>query len=167
MKYSVIIYLLFSLASCQEVQRDNTVKIAELDTTSIVLDPSNVLDVVVNKSKNYTSFIIRDSTAVQSIMGCGNTFPIFQGSNISCDTIRFAKGKKDAYFFRTYVVGSTYGAEVNYLLYQSTGWELFRIPFDNNEVVFNKVTKAHEIIQMIRGQEIARYTFSEGLLKQL
>lgn len=73
-----------------------------------------------------------------------------------------------SYLLRTYVNGSTYGAEVNYIIYKEyERWNIFRIPFDKNDVRYDAVKKVHQILNIKMDDEIEKYTFSNGLLTRI
>lgn len=136
-----------------------------IDTTIFVLDKTWKLDIVENKTKNYTAIILRDSTSISSLIGSGNTFPIKKNNEVCLDTILLNGGSMKAYLMRTYVNGSTYGAEVNYIIYQSSVyWELFQIPFDQSEIKFDTLNKELYVIKCLNGINVAEYKFSNGIL---
>lgn len=80
----------------------------------------------------------------------------------------FTRGGEKSYLLRTYVNGSTYGAEVNYIIYKEFGWwNIFRIPFDKNDVRYDAAKKEHQILNVKMDDEIEEYTFSHGLLTHI
>jgi hypothetical protein len=139
-----------------------------VDTTRIKLDSICTLDILVHKTKNYTALVLRDSSAINTLIGYGNTFPVEKNNRISLDTIVFTRGGEKSYLLRTYVNGSTYGAEVNYIIYKESGWwNIFRIPFDKNDVRYDAAKKEHQILIFKMDDEIEKYTFSNGFLTRI
>jgi hypothetical protein len=165
----VFLLCLSVLFSCSNTNAKSPFRTKEMvDTTRIKLDSICTLDILVNKTKNYTALVLRDSSAMNSLIGYGNTFPVEKNNRISLDTMVFTRGGEKSYLFRTYVNGSTFGAEVNYIIYKEFGWwNIFRIPFDKNDVRYDPAKKEHQILNFKINDEIEKHTFSNGFLTRV
>ena len=81
------------LLSCSNNNTRSPITAKEMvDTTRVKLDSICTLDILVNKTKNYTALALRDSSAMNSLIGYGNTFPVEKNNRISLDNSIHSRG---------------------------------------------------------------------------
>lgn len=165
MKQIVFFLLLFlALSSCIGQSQNKDKVINQTEDTGVLklvktyyLDKDSIasLDILQNEVDNYVMLQTKWHNQISSIAGEGNI--VFVDENISLDTVFFEKNKR-VYVLPTSVFGSTYGASVYFLIYESNfsnAWEIYRIPFDRLDIKTSKTQLSN----------IVRYTFDNQTLK--
>lgn len=122
------------------------------------------LDIIKSTANNTIVFQTRTEERIASVSGYGNTDLVLDDSGkIKVDTIDFNNDGIVEYMYSSYVIGSTYGAVVCYLVYSNNGWDVFRLPFDRLDVKYSKLVGEYVIVSYQYDNTVT-YRFKSGVL---
>jgi hypothetical protein len=123
------------------------------------------LEIYRNEIDNYILLQTKWESNILSISGEGNID--FANGILRLDTICFEKGRQ-IFILPAYTYGSTYGAEVYFLIYENdykNAWYIFKIPFDRLEIKVGNNNLSYILRHMPNGKTI-KYIFKDEILHQ-
>ena len=132
---------------------------------------ASFLNVYQDTINNYVMFKTiryydKNFSEIGTISGAGNID--FKDGKISLKSYYFEPNNK-VYAIEMYVKGSTYGASMLFIIYETDGlgnWEIIRCPFESFRIVTNK-TNISKIIRYEDGRFFSYYTFKDRVIQRI
>jgi|GEM_PF-6272786 len=121
------------------------------------------LDIIQSKNPRYLNLELRQNEDVLSSIGYSNVSPVIKEELPKIDTLDFNTDGLSEYVVYSYVEGSTYGADVDFIVYHGIStMELIRIPFERIKISYMDKFQDYIITSYeANGTEIL-YKFDKG-----
>ncbi len=124
----------------------------------------STLELLKDESENAITLQTKRNDYLISKVGCGNSeFIKDQDGFVKIDTLTFSKNEQ-VFLLRSYIKGSTYGAECYFMVFKKSEWLIMALPFNRAQFYDLDHDGFDEIVGYKSQTDSAIYTFSAGLV---